>query len=1145
MYILTSVVFMLYIDSLIIDKFKSVNHASLRFSKGFNCIVGPNGSGKSTICDSLLFGLGESSSRRLRVEKYDQLIRGMSSDNDKKLKIAHVKLDFKGDADISVVRYIRSDGKTAYRLNGKNMKKNEVLATLMKYGMKADETNTISQGEITTLGNMKSNELRELIDLASGIKEFENKKNESIKELEKVDQKISESNVAFSTQKGFLEELKADKESAEKYLSMASRLKALSFNVLLLKKKTAESYLNEFSKNISLYESKLQEIIKKLEEVNKKLDSNTKNRTDLTRKLSDSNQEMGSTNATLESVNIQTVKLEGEITAFSNSIKDLETSIKELTEERILTTQTIEKNVSSIANVIKKLAPIEERLSKIKLKPEELKSNPKLIEGLKLKEEELTKSFESLSIELSKINNELYSDKASLEAKLQEFNSYKKEYDLKNKEITEITQKLEKVSKTLSESSIITKKLELELSNLEKYTLELDEKLINLREQRASIRQRSSLSYDYISKKFGSSKGFYGKVSDLITYDDKYSNAVESSAGSRLDYIVVEDIATANLIINFMRENSLGRAAFIPISEIRVNYSQSDEKSLISLISTVKYEKKYQKAIQYVFNNTYLINSINDSKKHGLGIRRYVTLEGDIVEQSGVVSGGSVNKRVSSASIENQIKLANEEKSSIKIKIDSLNDSIKNSRKAEAFAEMESKSLKESSMFNLSEFKKYSSIVETLTTEISKLKEKISLNETRLAKLSKDKDSTQKSISDNKDKLDSAFKEAVEFSKRIAESGLNDEEIAKIEAMRKDAEKLKMENVSYDKENELLKKRISIIEKEIASKSKSIDSIASNIKSSKLKKDKLIQERAEIEKKIASGSDESKKVYKQLNELDEKINALGNEKGRLLSDKALQERQISEAKIRRSQYETSFADFTAELSTYKESIDILQGNLNDMEKEATIISSKLKDMGNINLKAPEMYSERLKEVEEASSKLETLKTERQAVMRMIEEIDSKKLQTFMSTLNDVVTNFNKLCGYVFQDKPEITLSNQSDPFKSGLIITVKEGKTKKILTSMSGGEKSLILLILILAIHMCKPSSIYLFDEVDSALDKENSKKLSHLLKQMSVDAQFIVISHNDSLISSADTAIGVAKSNNESKVIGLEISSIINKTQQ
>ncbi|MEM0200962.1 MAG: chromosome segregation SMC family protein [Candidatus Micrarchaeaceae archaeon] len=1133
---------MLYIDSLVIDKFKSVNHAALRFSKGFNCIVGPNGSGKSTICDSLLFGLGETSSRRLRVEKYDQLIRGIT-DSDKKLKTAHVKLDFKGDADISLVRYIRSDGKTAYKLNGKNMKKNEVLTTLLKYGMKADETNTISQGEIITLGNMKSTELRELIDLASGIKDFENKKNESIKELEKVDQKISESNVAFNTQKGFLEELKADKESAEKYLSMASKLKILNYSILVLKKNTAESHLTEFSKNISGYELKLQEINKKLDELNKKLDFNTKERTDLTKKLSESNQEMGSTNATLESLNIQTVKVDGEITAFSNSIKELESSIKDLTEEKAITSQTIEKNILSITSTIKKLAPMEERLSKIKLKPEELKSNPKLIENLKSKEEELNKSLELISIEISNVNNELYSDKASLDAKLKEFNFNKLEYDLKNKEIIELNEKIQKVLKSLSNHSMVTKKLELEINKFEKYSLDLDEKLINLREQRASIRQRSNINYEYISQKFSSTKGFFGKISELITYDDKYAFAIEAAVGSRLDYIIVEDISMANNIINFMRENSLGRAAFIPINEIRVSESQSEEKILTPLIETVKYENKYQKAINYIFNNTYLIDKISDSKKYGLGKRRYVTLEGDIVEQSGVVSGGSINKKISSANIENQIKLASEEKNNTKNKIEELNKSILNSRKSEAFAEMELKSLEEKSNTIKTDFKKYSSLIEILTNETSKLKEKISLYEVRLGKLSKDRESTQNLLNETKEKLDFAFKEAVEFSKRIAESGLNDEEIAKIETLRKDAESLKMEKVSFEKENEFLKKRITTIEKEISLKSKSIDSIAQNIKSLNNKKEKLIQERAEIEKKISSGSDQSKKIYNQLNDIDQKISILGNERGKLLSEKALQERQISEAKIRSSQYETNFADLTAELSTYKEKIEVLQENLNEMEKESTILSSKLKDMGNVNQKAPEMYAERLKEVEEASNKLETLKTERQAVMRMIEEIDSKKLQTFMSTLNDVVNNFNKLCGYLFQDKPEIALSDQREPFKSGLIITVKEGKTKKLLTSMSGGEKSLILLILILAIHMCKPSSIYLFDEVDSALDKENSKKLSHLLKQMSAEAQFIVISHNDSLISSADTAIGVAKSNNESKVVGLEISNILNKT--
>jgi chromosome segregation protein len=160
---------------------------------------------------------------------------------------------------------------------------------------------------------------------------------------------------------------------------------------------------------------------------------------------------------------------------------------------------------------------------------------------------------------------------------------------------------------------------------------------------------------------------------------------------------------------------------------------------------------------------------------------------------------------------------------------------------------------------------------------------------------------------------------------------------------------------------------------------------------------------------------------------------------------------------------------------------------------------------------------------------------------MMEEIDSKKLQTFMDMLNQVNKNFGKLYNYVFPGKASIVLEDDADPLNSGIDIRANDGKTNMPIKGLSGGQQSMIALMLLLSIHMCKKSSIYLFDEVDAALDSDNAKKLSKLIKQMSTDAQYIVISHNSSLIVNADAAIGVAMDETkESKAIGLEISSII-----
>jgi chromosome segregation protein len=213
-----------------------------------------------------------------------------------------------------------------------------------------------------------------------------------------------------------------------------------------------------------------------------------------------------------------------------------------------------------------------------------------------------------------------------------------------------------------------------------------------------------------------------------------------------------------------------------------------------------------------------------------------------------------------------------------------------------------------------------------------------------------------------------------------------------------------------------------------------------------------------------------------------------------------------------------------------------------MEAEVNILSSKINDLGNVNLKAPEIYDERKKTVEEASSRVSTLQTEKDAVLRMMEEIDSKKLQTFMDMLNEVNKNFMKLYNYVFPGKAGIVLENDKDPLNSGIHIKITEGKTEKQFMSMSGGERAIISLMLLFSIHMGRKSSLYIFDEVDAALDKENAKKLSTLVKQMSQEAQFIVISHNDSLIVNADTAIGVVKTEGESKAYGVDVSSMIKK---
>jgi chromosome segregation protein len=162
---------------------------------------------------------------------------------------------------------------------------------------------------------------------------------------------------------------------------------------------------------------------------------------------------------------------------------------------------------------------------------------------------------------------------------------------------------------------------------------------------------------------------------------------------------------------------------------------------------------------------------------------------------------------------------------------------------------------------------------------------------------------------------------------------------------------------------------------------------------------------------------------------------------------------------------------------------------------------------------------------------------------MINEIETKKLNIFLETFNIVNENFKKLYNYIFDDEAYLYLESPKDPFSTGLMIHLSNKLKANNSDLMSGGEKALLMLMLIFAIHMKSPRSFYIFDEVDTMLDKENSKKLSKLLNELSKKSQMVVVSHNDSLITAADTAIGVVRRDGESQVVGLQLTEAYKKS--
>ena len=1133
---------MLHLKSLSIDRFKSFKHAEVLLSPGFTCVVGPNGSGKSNICDALLFGLGENSMGRMRVGHLDELIDFSLKKKRGDPAKAHVRLEFGGEGDYTITRTVRSDGKTEFRVNGKHMTRHEVLEILSANRIRADETSTITQGEINRIISLSPKERRELIDIASGITEFESKKADALRELEKVSQRISETQGMLNEKVGFLRELEKEKESAEKYVQLTAKLKSLRYSVLVAKRQALKIALDSYTKEMAITDSKREESEVKRSEIAKRIADFELERQSITHELTTSSNAASEVSSKLEALNRELATLEAEVNGHNSSLIEIGTFTEGAEKEMARINATLDAGKSAVKELVAKISPLEKEAGIAPTAPESVESSEKEMESLNKSIQKLEKQIAECQDSLIQIATESSIMKSSRDELSSGITKYADLIKEKEEGIAELSKRIEGARKSVKALSDEAKKGEAEHSRIENELEGIDEALITLKEQRSEAAARGGNIAEKIKAEFPESKGFYGRASQLCTYGMENALAIEAAAGSRFEYFVVDTMETAEKIVTFLRKNEIGRATFIPIKDVSVDMREPDAKGAKPVIGYVKFEKKFERVFRYIFNNTYMVGGVDDARKLGVGRHRYVTIDGELIEQSGVVSGGHSKRRLSLASIDNQLKELEAKKKSLHAGKAVAEESAFAARKGQAAAEMEAESLNRELSSLQSEVSRARKALEQSESKAKETSARLESIEKRSKAVSEERQMAEKELESSQDSLRRMYSEAIEASKEMAKHGVSKSAREKAEKARKELEELRIKLAETRKESELLESRRAELEKQIEERRKSGKSIAESITAKGKRVDAIKSERKELESRAKNSGASNGKSYARLNRITDEITKLSEDNGRINAQLNEIDRQLSDVRVRRSQTETRLGDISAELAAYGEGIELIKGDYEIMEREAGVVDARLRELGDVNMKAPELYEAKKRSVDESLQKANTLEQEKQAVIRMIEEIESKKLQVFMSAFNDVNKNFSKLYNYIFPGKAYIELENPNDPFSGGIEIRITDENVNKALRSMSGGQKSLILLMMLFSIHLCKPSSLYVFDEVDSALDKENSKKLSQLIKEMSKEAQFVVVSHNDSLIVNADTAVGVVMANGESKVVGLEVSSISKK---
>jgi len=1125
---------MQYLDSIIIHNFKSFKHANIRFSNGFNCIVGANGSGKSNLCDALLFALGESSLKRMRVSNTSLLINSFAKPkSDDGVKRAYVKIAFGGDNPLEVARIIKSNNKMGYRLNGKHATRQEVIEALRSYRSEINDTNIIAQGEVSSMMSLNAKERRELIDVAAGIKEFNDKKEVSMRELQKVEEKANDARIVLNERKGFLDQLEKEKEDAEKYMQLTDTVRRISYTILKNSEHQAESDFNAAAKALAEAEEKKKESNLRINELSLMLEKLSGEKEALVKSLNERSVELSSTNKMLENINRELAVKETESKSLKERISDTDAQLTQSKKELKKLQGENAEGSASIESLKKQLEGKAELLSSKEVYEDDagkssiniIGRNQKRIDELYQKEEELSKQFLQNRFARDDIDKSIKAAKEQIGSKSAE----------SERLLSEVKAQKEKLSVLNERIALLGKEADAAASDVQKQQKAIDANY----EERVNLRERIAVSgggSDKVNEtlKRNVENGFYGRAYELCSYESKFELAINAAATSRLGYLVVESAEVADTSIKILKAKQLGRASFIPLKDLTTSYKEQN-KGLDKLIDHVRFDKKFESAFNYIFANTYVVKSIDEAKSIGFGKGRFVTLDGDLVENSGIISGGSSKGLQSPALLESRLKALEQQAKEVASQLGGLNSELERRRKEIASNQTEGFSCTVT-------IKHLEELSSALSKELEGGKARVSDLESRMlqataagTKLESQRDTILtelNSLKGENEKIYAATGADVE-KKGKPEKG----EMSKLKSLREEVQQLKIKLAELSKEEEMRNARISEIEATIGSRHEDGAETRKRLALFDGEMIELSKRKAELQQKVGKSDANSQELYKRIQDFDARIAKLANDRGRCQSELDRTGRDSIENETRKVQIQTRINDIKAELLSYQNVQALEELAMGELEAKRAIAKNEIEKLGAVNLKAPEVYGAKKREVEEAKSKLAVLSNERDSIIAMINEIESKKLNIFNETLSDVNAHFKKLYSYVFEGSAQMQLDNPKDPFNSGLSLMINSPKNRNSnVEALSGGEKTLVMTMMIFAIQAHSPMSFYIFDEIDFSLDKENSKKLSRLMKEMSKSSQIIVISHNDSLITATDAAIGIVHRNGESKAVGLQL---------
>lgn len=1162
-----------------INGFKSfAKKTELIFEQGITGILGPNGCGKSNIADAFRFVLGEQSARALRGKKVEDFIFN-GTEKRRPLSYCEVSMYFDNTdgsldspyTEVAVTRRAYRSGESEYYINKSPCRLKDIQELFRDTGIGKDGYSIIGQGRVGEILSDRSNERRVVFEEAAGVMKYRTRKEEAERKLLNTSRNLIRLEDILHELEDRLEPLREQSEKADAYFKMRDELRDIELNLFLYTHDRSTEKIRQLRDTAAQLESEILSASAEEEALAVTCSAEETAERSLSAAISETSQTLIGLSASVESGAGDARLIDEKIASFEREIEKAKDDANQLEDDRTLNLERISRINASVSGAENDTEALRKELSEALAEFNSLKANIDDKEAaLEAQKQAMMDAMNRLA-DTRSLASRLEAMRESLNARLDaiagekasaldENAKLREEHDEIETAVNSVKETISKLAKDRADSDARAINIDSQIKMLSRELRQCEDEINSIDSRQRVLEEMKHAHEGYYTsvrrllndsaRDPELSKRIHGVVAELITVPKEYERAVEMALGSALQNIIVPTEQDAKYVIEYLRRRDYGRATLLPISAMRARLLTSEERSFINVpgcfgvaSELITFSPAFRSAVENLLGRTVIVRDIDTGiliNKRARSAFRIATLEGDILNPGGSMTGGSVQKReFSLLGRERAIEELTAKRSEFKDKAARIDADISDKQ-----AKLSSESKAAAALRD-----RIQQLNVTLASEIEKadITEKYLLkSEDAINRLDAEADQIRDSISE----IQAQSMEAEEAQTRINEGNvLTNDDIrtaqAELASLRHELQKendhtaeLQVRLMAADKEKNAAAAEIERLTKENGNIADRIILLNAFVEDKKHEIEQLHEQLDGLMLSVAADRD-------KVNALNDELRGMEAERAQHLNllDESREQReeivmQISELKDRLHRNELSLNKLQIDLENmtdkiwqdyeltyegaqeYRRQIPVTQMHIRTDE-----LRRGIRELGDVNTSAVEDYRSVKERYEDLSTQCADLHKAEDDLNELIGSLTDTMKREFAEQFEKIQVNFGSTFRELFGGgRAELVLSDKSDVLNSNIdIIAQPPGKKLQLLTLLSGGEQALTAIALLFAILKLKPAAFCILDEIDTSLDEANVDCFADYLKSYASGTQFIIITHRKGAMAVCNSLYGVS----------------------